>query len=171
MKKELSIFAACGLLASCGFQPMYATQPVFPQGQEQADVQAAMTQIEISNIPDRSGQYLRNALIDRFYRDGRPQSARYTLNIGNIEESIIDLDITKNSDATRGQLRLDSELTLIDNQTQQTVLERDLRSITSYNILTSEFATRVSEDNTRQNALDDLARQVELHLSIFLQGK
>ena len=36
-------------------------------------------------------------------------------------------------------------------------------------ILGSEFATRVTEDNARQNALDDIARQVEMQLNLFFK--
>ncbi len=123
----------------------------------------------INNIPDRSGQYLRNALIDRFYRDGRPINPHYTLNISEVQESSIDLDITKDSDATRAQLRLTSSFTLTDTQSGEIVLSRPLKAISSYNVLTSEFSTRVSAKNTRENALNDIARQIELQIALYLK--
>ena len=132
-------------------------------------VEEKLAQIDIGNIPNREGQYLRNALIDRFYRDGRPQSVLYTLAIAHIDEDLIDLDITKSSDATRGQLRLDAVMKLKDNKTGETVLSRKLHAITSYNILNDEFSTRVSEDNARINALDDLARQAEMQINLYLK--
>ena len=153
-------------LSACGFEPMYGTAFQSTQG---ADVQAEFSQIEIGNIKDKSGQYLRNALIDRFYRDGRPQNPRYTLNISDISEGVIDLDVTKNSDATRAQLRLDTAMSLVDNESGEVVLERPLRTISSFNVLTSEFATRVSEENTRKNALDNLARQIEMQIGLFFK--
>ncbi|MCB1783588.1 MAG: hypothetical protein KDI13_06290 [Alphaproteobacteria bacterium] len=153
------------VLPSCGFTPMYGT--AF-QSKQQADIQAELAQVEIANIPNSEGQYLRNALIDRFYKDQRPENPRYTLKISQIRESKVDLDITKTSDATRGQLRLNTEMVLIDNQTEAAVLTRKLATVSSYNILSSEFATRVSEDNTRKNALDELARQAELQIGLYL---
>lgn len=160
------VFSGFLLLSGCGFHPMHGTA-----FQDEAGIafQQELTQIEISNIPDSSGQYLRNALIDRFYLDARPENPRYVLNISPIRESIIDLDITKTSDATRGQLRLNTEMNLVDQESGEIVLTRKLGTVTSYNILTSEFATRVSEDNTRKNALDDLARQVELQIGLYLK--
>jgi LPS-assembly lipoprotein len=158
------IFGATLFLTACGFEPLYGGRDTGRAGAE--DI---LAQIDIANIPDREGQYLRNALIDRFYRHGRPSDPLYTLQISPVRETLTDLDITKSSDATRGQLRLSAHMALIERASGQTVLTRDLTSITSYNILGSEFSTRVSEENTRLNALNDLARQIELQTSLYLR--
>ncbi len=152
-------------VAACGFRPLYGVNRETPVGAE-----ARLAQVDIANIPDREGQYLRNALIDRFYHDGRPADARYSLVVQPVRESRINLDITKDADATRGQLRMDTSMILADRQTGETLVERSVRSITSYNILGSEFATRVTEDNARQNALDDLAAQIELQISLYFKA-
>lgn len=164
----LSIMA----LASCGFEPMYG-KGLSGNNTARAEIQNELAQIEISNIPDAEGVYLRNALIDRFYQERRPDAPLYHLSVSPLQEQIIDLDITKTSDATRGQLRVSTTMTLSDKQTGEVLLTRNLKSVTSYNILTSEFATRVSEDNTRRNALDDLARQIEQQIGLLFrrQGK
>ena len=152
------------LLTACGFQPMYGINRDTPIG-----VEEALAQIEIGSIPHREGQYLRNALIDRFYLSGRPVNPVFTLSVTPVQETLVDLDITKSSDATRGQLRLETIMRLRDRKTNEKLLERKLRTITSYNILGSEFATRVSEDNARTNALDDLARQIEHQLNLYFK--
>lgn len=162
--KNLLIIVALLSLAACGFRPVYGVNRDTPVG-----VESRLAEIHIANIPDREGQYLRNALIDRFYRDGRPSHASYVLVVSPIQESLADLDITKTSDSTRGQLRLDSNFTLKDSATGQSVLSRNLLSVTSYNILGSEFASRVTEQNARDNALDDLARQIELQISLYFK--
>lgn len=162
--KKILVIASLLLLAACGFEPMYGRNI-----NEYTGVESNLAQVDIGNIPDREGQYVRNALIDRFYRTGRPANPIYDLSIDPIVESLVDLDITKSSDATRGQLREQTKIRLTDHRTGQVVLERDLRSITSYNILGSEFATRVTEDNARTNALDDLARQIEMQLNLYFK--
>ena len=163
MKKTLFTLAACLLVSACGFKPMYSSNNPAP------DLSAELAQIEISNIPNQSGQYLRNALIDKFYPDAYPTNAAYSLKVSPIQEKIIDLDITKTSDATRAQLHLKTQITLTDNSNGEAVLTRKLSSISSYNVLTSEFATRVSAQNTRENALDDLASQIELQIGLYLR--
>lgn len=151
-------------LSACGFTPLYGTG-----GKAGAPVAADLGSVYIENIPDREGQYLRNALIDRFYLSGRPDNAFYSLTVAPVQESLTDLDITKSSDATRAQLRLATVMILRDRGAGQILLERKLTSITSYNVLQSQFTTRVSESNARQNALDDLARQVEQQLALYFR--
>lgn len=168
MKKTLLMsVVACVLCVGCGFQPMYGSYGALT-GQEQGAIQEQLTQIEISNIPDREGQYLRNVLIDRFYKSGRPVNPRYILNVSEINEKTYDLDITVSSDATRAQLTLSSSMQLVDSENKEVVLTRGLRASASYNILESKFATRVSEQKTRENALDELARQIELQIALYL---
>ena len=167
MKKILFVTSACLCLSACGFEPIYGTKMQSNAGQE--SVEGHLAQVKISGIPDRDGQFLRNVLIDKFYRDGRPQNPRYTLQVEPIKERTIDLDITKNSDATRAQLHVSTSIKLVDQETMEIVLKRSIKSIASYNVLTSEFATRVSAQNTRENALNDLARQIELQISLYLK--
>ncbi|MFP4098239.1 MAG: LPS assembly lipoprotein LptE [Alphaproteobacteria bacterium] len=160
----LSLFCA-----ACGFQPMYGSYSE-AKANGRAGIQAQLARIEVANIKDREGQILRNALIDRFYQEGRPVDARYTLQVSDIAEATDDLDITITSDATRAQLKLSTVMTLVDNETNAVVLERGLKAVASYNIMNSEFATRVSEKNVRENALKDLARQIERHLALYFNN-
>lgn len=165
---KLAIFlylATCILqLSACGFHPVYGVNKYTSVGAEEK-----LEHIQIGNIPDREGQYLRNALMDRFYRHGRPADTRYALNIKEIREGRIGLDITKDADATRGQLSLSTSMQLVDRQNDEVLLERKLQAISSYNILTSEFTNRVSEQNARENALDELARQAEQYLALYFK--
>ena len=151
-------------LTACGFRPLYG-EP----SQQQQSAAAELSNVRIGNIPDREGQYLRNALIDRFYQHGYPQNPRYTLEVSPVVETRTDLDITKSADTTRSQLKLRTTIVLRDTFDSKTVLKRDLLAVTSYNTLQSQYTTRVSEENTRLNALDDLARQIELQLSLYFQ--
>lgn len=167
MRTKTFALIACTLLSSCaGFEPMYGT--AF-QTKQSAETQDILSQIAVDNLANSSGVYLRNELVDRFHTNGSPVNPKYILGLSDINESIIDLDITKSSDATRGQLRLNTTMYLRDAQTNEIVLERPLRAVSSYNILTSKFATRVTEDSTRKNALENLARQVEQQISLYLK--
>ncbi len=150
------------LLSGCGFEPMYGSQ----SNQTHPNVPEQLSQIAIDIIPDHEGQTLRNALIDRLYQSGYPNAPIATLKIAKIEETRNELDLTKSSDATRAQLRMTSTMTLT-NKSGVILLSRPLKTITSFNILGSEFASRVTEESARQNAIQDLARQVELNLSLY----
>ncbi len=153
------------MLGGCGFHPMHGKYAASAAAQKGAGFDT----IGIANIRDANGTYLRNSLIDRFYSNGYPVAPRYTLTIAPIVEREVELDITKSSEATRSQLRLETVMTLNDTQNPSTpVLQRELKSISSYNQLESEFATHVTEQGARESGLNDLARQIELNISLFL---
>ena len=61
--KILITIASILLLSACGFSPMYGAN----SSKNNTAIKTELTDIEIALIPDREGQYLRNALIDRFY--------------------------------------------------------------------------------------------------------
>lgn len=151
-------------ITACGFHPVYGVNKYTPVGAE-----TKFQQIAIDNIPDREGQYLRNALIDRLYRDGRATNATYKLTITPISETQRNLDVTVDSDTTRAQLRISTNMTLIDTATREELFKRAINSTASYNVLGSEFANRVSEQSTRENILDDIARQIEMQIGLYFK--
>jgi LPS-assembly lipoprotein len=58
---------------------------------------------------------------------------------------------------------------LVDISTGENVLSRPVKAITSYNVLGSQFTTRVSENDAREAALEDLARQIETQIALYLK--
>lgn len=164
MKRLLTLIPALFAVTACGFHPVYGVNKYTPVGAE-----TKFEQVEINNIPDREGQYLRNALIDRFYREGRPTNPAYILDVAPLKESRRNLDVTIDSDTTRAQLTVRTNMTLRDTQSKKTVLQRKLHSTASYNVLGSEYTNTVSEENARRNTLDDLARQIELQIGLYLK--
>jgi len=159
----LSILCLAALPA-CGFHPVYGVNKYTPLGAE-----TKFQQISIGNIPNREGQYLRNALIDRLYRDGRAKNISYNLSISRLNETQRDLDVTIDSDTTRAQLRIETIMTLTHKETRETLIKRHLNSTASYNVLGSEFTNKVSEQSTRENIIDDLARQIEMQISLYFK--
>ncbi len=155
-------------LSGCGFSPLYAENSVTSAATETTPA-ALLDQVFIESMPDREGQYLRNLLIDRFYASGRPSQPLYTLRIEGLQEQETELDLTKSAEATRAQLRYSGTLIMVQKSNGQEVLRQPLSAITTYNILQSEFATRLTEDNARLDALKDIARQVELNISLYFR--
>ena len=153
-------------LSACGFTPVYSTI-----GDNANAVSNELSDIKIALIPDQEGQMLRNSLIDRFYKNGYPTNPKYQLTVSKILETVKDLDVTITSDTTRAQLQLKSTFRLTNIKTEELVIDHKLRATTSYNVLGSEFATRVTERNARENAIEDLARQIERDISIYLKTK
>ncbi len=153
------------LVTGCGFTPMHGQYAA-----KNTTISSEVSQVGIDIIPDRAGQSLRNNLIDRLYRSGYPSNPIATLKVSQVIETRTELDLTKSADATRAQLRLTSIMNLVDNK-GTLLLTRQVQAVTSFNILGSEFATRVTEEAARESALNDLARQIELNLSLYYNSK
>jgi LPS-assembly lipoprotein len=151
-------------LNACGFKPLYGTYAA--QGE---NGHGRLSDIEISNIPDREGVILRNYLIDRFYNNGYPATPRYRLDVSAIHTQIRDLDVTIRSDATREQIRLTTHISLYDMQTEKKILSRKLSAVGSYNVLESQYTTFVSRGDVRDNLVRDLALQTERQVMLALE--
>lgn len=152
-------------LAACGFSPMYGAKT----GGGGVDATAGLDRVDIAVIPDATGVYLRNILIDNFYRGGYPASPAYTLTVTRIHETENNLDVTRDSESTRKQIKLRTKMILSDKATGKPLLNRDLVTVTSYNVLGSQFTTRVSEADAREAALADLARQIENQIVLYFR--
>ena len=148
------------LLASCGFQPLYA---------ERGDVAAAdqLAAVRIEPLPDRSGQVLYNALRDGLNPLGRPASPDYVLRI-RLEEVSEELALRTDETATRVNLTLTATFALLPIEGKEPVFQGVSRTTTAYNVLTSPYATLTSSEDARSRALDDLAREIRQRLAIFL---
>lgn len=161
----IAVVVAALALAACGFSPMYGSAA---GGRGVSSVEG-LDKVEIAMIPDEEGVFLRNVLIDHFYRGGYPSAPAYRLEVLKINEQEADLDITRESESTRRRIRLTTAMTLRDIKTGQTVLTRGIVAVTSYNVLGSQFTTRVSERDAREAALSDLARQIETQLVLYFK--
>lgn len=159
---KIAPFLLILFVAACGFTPVYGTK------ENKQSVHDVLNKVEIGLIPDREGQYLRNALIDRFYSNGYPENIQFSLSVQPIKETISNFDLTFDSSATRRQMKLTSHMFLTDKKTGTIVLKRSLTAITSHNVLDSEFSTLVTEQSAREAALNDMARQIEQQIALFL---
>jgi len=162
--KQITVVTFCVLtLLGCGFKPVYMAN-----SSGQAMVQD-FSNIYISNIPNRSGQYLRNQLIDRLYTKGIPQQPRYNLSVSPVKESISKLGIRKDATATHAQMSLKVDIVLKDKQTGNVLLERSIRSVNSFNILESQFTTAVTEQDARERALNEMSDTITTELSLYFK--
>jgi|MDTB01.1.fsa_nt_gb LPS-assembly lipoprotein len=162
------IFASLLLLTSCGFQPIYGN---IGTSVNQPNTEELMRRIDIGLINDREGQFLRNALIDRLHNSASPLTPLYTLSLTSITEARRSLDITKESDATIANLKLSTEMAFTRISDNKLLLKKKIWSTTSYNILESQFTTRVSQNYARENGLKNLAAQIERQVSLALNAQ
>lgn len=145
-------------LSGCGFHPLY--------GERSRAAPQALNQVEIELIEGRTGQMLRNELLTRFHPRGGSGS-RYSLTV-KVDETLTDLGIRKDSTATRANLTLVASFVVRSLANRQPLMTGTTRSINSYNILTSDFATLSARADARKRGIRQLANQIEERVSIWL---
>lgn len=150
------------LLGACGFQPLYQ------QNHLATGESSVLDQVWIKTIPGASGLALRNNLVDQFYKHGTPENPAYTLKI-NLYETSRSLAIQKNDTTTRAQLVLNADYQLINNKTGATIDSGRMRTVSSYNILTSQYTTIVTLDAGRRQGLEQLADKLTQRTVMMLQ--
>ncbi len=155
-------------LSACGFTPLYGgadSQAISPV--------AHLAAVRISPLPDRIGQQMHNLLRDRLNPIGQPPKPDYQLDL-RISESRQELGIRKDETATRANLNLAVQFILKSTQTGKALYSDRVSSVSSYNILTSPFATEFSEADARGRALREIADGIRTRLGIYfstVQGR
>lgn len=159
----LALALALPALSACGFRPVYGTGGSAVGGKVAA---AELADVAIEPIPERSGQVLRNLLIDRMYEAGRPGNPAWRLRVSltAVEE---ELGIRKDATATRARLRLIANYELVDSVTSQVVYRSFSRSIVSYNILEAQYGTLVAEQDAYERGLIELADDIRTRLALY----
>lgn len=154
-------------LAGCGLQPVYGD---YANGGQNSTIAAAFNDVYIDSIPDRSGQKLRNLLIDRMYKGGRVQrgASTYRLHVAGITESIYGLGIAKDATATRSQIRVTTSFILTRTEDPATpLLQRTITAVSSFNTLASDYTTLVTEEDARDQTIGDLSQQITTMLELY----
>ncbi len=148
-------------LSACGFTPLYGgadSQAISPVDH--------MAGIRISPLPDRTGQQMHNLLRDRLNPIGQPREPAYALGL-RLSETRKKLGIRKDETATRANLNVSVRFVLSSTQTGSLLYSGRVNSVSSYNILTSPFATGFSEADARARALRELADGIRTRLGIY----
>lgn len=155
--------AAClAILGGCGFQPLYGQR-------DRGSVAAELAAVKIKLIENRVGQQLRNFLLDRLNPRGQPATAIYDLII-ELEESRENLGIRKDETATRANLTLRAEYVLESAATGEILVEGFSRSVTSYDLVDSDFATLSAEADARKRAVRQISEDIKIRLGIYFSA-
>lgn len=154
-------FAVLGIalgLAACGFRPLH--------GDGGGSIRTDLSDIEIAPVADRVGQMFRNHLLETIHPEGQPSAPRYRLVTG-LTERVQRVGFQKNEFATRANLLLAANYTVISLSTREELFSGSHSVAASYNILSQQYATLISEADARGRAAQALADEVALRLSIF----
>ena len=153
-----TLLTAALTISGCGFEPLH--------GQRSGASSAALSAIDVQLIADRPGQMLRNELLQQMQPRGQTP-ARYSLAV-TLTESLSNLGIRKDEVATRANLTLSASFTITELGGAKRVFSGSARSVNSYNILTSDFATLSTREDARRRGINQLALEIRERLSVWL---
>lgn len=153
------LFGLCLLVSGCGFESLYA----------QKNIGTSTPYVEIANIPDRDGQYLRNALLDQLNSRGRPADPLYELKFSPLVRDTVNLGVRKDASATRAQVQISTKMSLVEKGSGKILLQRDLRTVGAYNLLDNQLATLSSQQTTVENILRELGDSAVMELNLYFR--
>jgi LPS-assembly lipoprotein len=149
------------MLAGCGFHPLYAHH-------RETGFDADLASIKVNTIPDRQGQRLAIALRDGLNPTGTRVETRYTLDV-ELSGQRVDIGVRPDGTASRSQVTMTAKFTLKDAKANTPVLQGTTHSISSFDVLSDNYATVVAqhgaEERTVQDVGDDILRRLELYVS------
>lgn len=155
--------AAAGFaLSGCGLQPLYGRHPA--GGSTLGELQT----VRIEPLSDRPGQQLHNALRNEINPRGQPVDPRYRLLV-NLVINKQEIGVRKDETATRANLILNGNYSLVRVADQVQMTSGVAKSIVSYNIVDSEFGTYAAEEDARQRGIEQLAQQLRLRLAAYFE--
>jgi LPS-assembly lipoprotein len=151
-------------LGGCGFHPLYAHRG-------EAAFDAELASIKVNTIQDRQGQLLAIALRDGLNPRGARVTTRYTLDV-KLTSSRLDIGIRPDGTASRSELTMTAQYVLKDvakSAESAIVLEGNTHSVSSFDVLTDNYATVVAqhtaEERTVRDIGDDILTRLELYVS------
>lgn len=151
-------------VAGCGFRPMYAT------GGATGDVPAELSAIKIDLVADRSGQELRNHLLDLLTPRGQPPKALYLLKV-TLQEQKREVAVKSTGLATRANISVRAKFALLNISTGDLLTDGTARAFSSYNLTDSEFSNLTAEKDTVSRATRVLATDIRSRLAAYFSGR
>lgn len=160
----LALMLAMPGLGGCGFHPLYASNADGTAGPAAAGLAA----INIGLIPERSGQLLRQALQERFERNGLAEARRYDL---NVSFSVAGAAIAIQPDSSNAYNRLvgTASYQLIAQDPNRTVLTTGTaRAVDGLQVFDQQlFAMQLETEAVTQRVAQAVADEITQQLAAY----
>jgi len=164
------LLATLATLSACGLRPLYGGgEGTPPAGAPGGGVRGDLAAIKIATIAERSGQVLRNALLDHLTPEGEPSQPLYHLVVTRSESEQTPLR-RLDEVATLQVLRVSATWSLRDSA--GTTLNGGVsRTVARFDLTRSQPATEAARDTARERAARDLAEDIRMKLALYFRQR
>ena len=149
------------IFTSCGYEPIYSKNP---------NTNKELLSISVQNIKNRPGQILRNTLLNQLNPERERVITKYRL-IVEIFESKSNLAYRRDMSATRTDLKVTANYLLKDIKNGEILLKQEAKSISSFDVVESVYATLIAEKDVREKNLKVISNDIYTNLVIFFKNK
>jgi len=157
-------------VGACGFKPMYG---------QNSDGGVALSQImaniKIDPVRDELGrqerlaQLLENNLHERISPLSSDGSSLYVLRASyNVEER--GYGIREDESVTLQNLRLSVAFSLIDIDSDQSIMDGTARAIVTYDLVQSDFSNKIARETSLERLSEEVANQITTRIGTFLSN-
>ena len=157
----LTLLLALSVLTACGFHPLYGAHQ--PLGYD-----PNLAAIEVRPAPDRVGQILVDALREELNPSGAQLKPRYVLNM-TVTLASANLGIERDNTSTHGELTITASIRLNREGSEDILMSGTVQRIASFVYPFDAYAATVAQDNARDIAANDLAREIAEKLAIYMR--
>jgi len=157
----LTIAGIIPALGACGFSPVYGT------GENGVNGWKALANVEVGTIPDRSGQLLRNHLIDRFYPTGYPTKTDYTLNV-SVAQSTNTTILRQDQTTERLGISTVAYFSVVEKSTSRVLFSDTATAVTTATGLRQQYAYLAGIQAAGERTLIVIADEIALRTAIAL---
>lgn len=168
-----AIIAAILLLAinACGFKPMYGENSAAGAGLSQL-----MANIKIDQIrnelgrQERLSQLLQNNLHERISPLSSDGSATAYLLKARYDVEERGYGIREDESVTLQNLRLSVAFSLVDIDSDQSIMDGTARAIVTYDLVQSDFSNKVARETSLERLSEEVANQIITRIGTFLSN-
>jgi LPS-assembly lipoprotein len=158
MTRILALLLSCATLSACALQPLYS-------GGSAGPVATTLQSVSVDPIEGKAGWLVRGALNDRLAGSGSTAS-KYRLTV-KLDDQIEGLGVRANDTVTRERRTLRARYQLVDNTTNETVVDGTAGSDAGIDVVSSEYATISGENTALENLSQKIADQIVTRLSLY----
>jgi LPS-assembly lipoprotein len=157
-------FGALFALGACGFSPLYG-------GESGAPVAGQLDEVAVANIPERTGQLLRESLQAQLQAQGAPDVQRYLLNVsysiaGQGEGTQQDTSVTRERFVATALWSLSPI-----GAPEQKLASGQATTEDALNIIDNQYFAQDLETNTiNRQIADQIAQQITTQVAVYFKS-